>query len=227
MTNTVYEKSFYAEMKTYVATGGAGENLGDEERLGHETLQLACASDNQLVLFGKLVHSKNSDDILERLVVLKGLLDFTGGVVMLLADDGGVHHAGSGIERIDSGVDTQLGDGTGKHGGGVQMRESSGGGGIGKIIGGDVNGLDGCNGSLLGGGNTLLHRSHIGSERGLVTDSGRDTTEKGGHLGTGLGEAENVVDKQKHILALLITEVLGHGETGQSDLGQTRRNILF
>merc|ERR1719188_2851292 len=41
--------------------------------------------------------------------------------------------------------------------------------------------------------------------------------EQGGYFGTGLGEAENVVDKQEHILAFDVTEVLGDGQTGEGD----------
>jgi F0F1-type ATP synthase beta subunit len=33
---------------------------------------------------------------------------------------------------------------------------------------------------------------------------------KGRHLGTGLGETENVVNEEQHILTLLVTEVLGN-----------------
>merc|ERR550534_3132989 len=48
---------------------------------------------------------------------------------------------------------------------------------------------------------------------------GRDTAEKGRHLGTGLGKSENVVDKEQHILAFDVTEVLGDGQTGKGDTG--------
>ena len=64
-----------------------------------------------------------------------------------------------------------------------------------------------------------VHATHVRGKRGLVTDGRGDTTEKGRHLRTGLGETENVVDEEKHILALLVTEVLGNGKTGQGDTG--------
>ena len=99
------------------------------------------------------------------------------------------------------------------------MRESGGWGRIGQIVSRDVDGLDGGNGTLLGGGDTLLHLTHIGGQSWLVTDSGWNTTQKGRYLGTGLGEAENVVNEEQHILTLLITEVLGDGQTSQGDTG--------
>jgi hypothetical protein len=158
---------------------------------------------------------------------------------VLLTDDTGVEHTRLGIQRIDSGVDTQLGDTTGQDSGGVQMGEGGGGSRISQIISGDVDSLDRGNGTLLGGGNTLLHTTHVDGEGGLVTDGRGNTTEKGRHLGTGLGETENVVNEEKHwrvelalqvqglvdslckltILTLLVTEVLGDGKTSKGDTG--------
>ena len=63
------------------------------------------------------------------------------------------------------------------------------------------------------------------TEGGLVTDSRRDTTEKSGHFGTCLSEAENVVDEEQHVLALCIQRVRqgeregeGQGERGSSKI---------
>lgn len=64
----------------------AGEDLRDLERLRHETLDLTRALDSELVLFRQLVHTQDSNDILERLVVLENLLNSGGDIVVLLAD---------------------------------------------------------------------------------------------------------------------------------------------
>jgi len=40
----------------------------------------------QLVLFRQLIHSKNGNDILERLVVLEDLLHGGGNVIVFLSD---------------------------------------------------------------------------------------------------------------------------------------------
>jgi peptide chain release factor 1 len=106
------------------------------------------------------------------------------------------------------------------------MGEGGGWGRIGQIVSWHVNGLDGGNGSLGGGGNTLLHETHVDGEGWLVTDGRWDTAKKSGHLGTGLGETENVVNEEEHILALLITEILGNGETGKSDTGTGSRWLV-
>ena len=88
------------------------EDLSDSEGLGQETLDLTSALDGQLVFFGQFVHTKNGNDILERLVVLEDLLDTSGDFVVLLTDDTGVKDTRLGVKRVDSGVDTQLGDTT-------------------------------------------------------------------------------------------------------------------
>ncbi len=165
------------------------------------------------------VITQNGDDVLERLVVLQDLLDATCDLVVLLADDVGVHDTGGGVEGVDGGVDPELGDGSRQHGGGVQVSEGRGGGGISQIVSGHVDGLHGGDGALLGGGDALLHATHVSGQGGLVSDGGRDTSEQGGHLGAGLCESEDVVDEEQHVLALLITEILGDGETCESDTG--------
>lgn len=71
---------------------------------------------------------------------------------MSLTDNSGVEHSGLGVKRVDGRVDTQLGDGSRQHSGGVQVREGGGGGRVSQVIGRDVDGLYGGNGTLLGGG---------------------------------------------------------------------------
>jgi hypothetical protein len=92
------------------------------------------------------------------------------------------------------------------------MSESGSRSRIRQVIGWDIHGLDRGNRTLLGRGDTLLprsevreihghindvdsHATHVCRERRLVTDGRGNTTEKSGHLGAGLGEAENVVDE--------------------------------
>ena len=41
-----------------------------------------------------------------------------------------------------------------------------------------------------------------------------------------LGEAENVVDEEEHVLSLVVTEVLGDGEAGKGDTGTRTRGLV-
>ena len=119
---------------------------------------------------------------------LEDFLDSSSDGVMLISDDVSVHNTRGRIEGIHGGVDSQLSNTTRQDGGGVKMRESGGRGRISQIVSGHVDGLDGGDGSLLGGGNSLLHATHVGGESWLVTHSGGDTSQKGRHFGTGLKE---------------------------------------
>lgn len=209
-----------------VVTLHTGEDLSNLEGLGEELGDLAGTVDDKLILLAELINTEDSNNILELLVLGEHLDDILSDVVVIDGDDIGVHDTGGALQGVDGGVDTGLGDGTIEDGGGIEMGEGGGGGGIGDIIGRDVDGLDGGNGTLGGGGNTLLEHTKILSEGGLVTDGGGNTAEEGRHLRVGLGEAENVVNEEKHILALDITEVLGHGESGLGNTGTGTRGLV-
>merc|ERR1719242_2848502 len=103
-----------------------GEHLSDLERLGEESLNLSGSGDLELVLLGQLVHTQDSDDVLERLVVLEQLLDTSSNLVVLTTDDVRVHDTAGGVERIHSRVDTSLSNRSGQHSGGVQVSEGGG-----------------------------------------------------------------------------------------------------
>jgi peptide chain release factor 1 len=60
----------------------------------------------------------------------------------------------------------------------------------------------------------------------LVTDGGGNTTQQSRHFGTGLGESENVVNEEQHILTFFVTEVFGNGETSQSNTGTGSRGFV-
>jgi len=196
------------------------------ERLGQEALDAAGAADGEFILVGELVHTQNRDDVLQFLVLLKDLLHLAGHGVVLHAQDQGVQNARSGVQRVHSGVDAQLGDLTGKHQGAVQVRERRGRGGVGQVVGGHVNGLHGSDRTLVRGGDALLQFAEVGAQGGLVTNRGRHTAEQSGHFRTRLGEAEDVVNEQQHVLAVGIAEVLGDGQTGEGHAGTGSRRLV-
>merc|ERR1719449_410474 len=153
------------------------------------------------------------------LVILEKLLYTSGDVVVLITDDVGVHDTAGRVKRVDSGIDSTLSHGPGQHSGGVQVSEGGGGGGVSQVVSGHVDSLHGGDGSLLGGGDSLLHATHVSGQGGLVTHSGGDTTQQGRHLGTSLCESEDVVNEEQHILSLLVTEVLGDSQSSQGNTG--------
>src|SRR3954462_14446294 len=106
-------------LELHVLALDAGERLGDAEGLRQESLDLAGASDRELVLVGQLVHSENGDDVLQLLVALQDRLHAPGHLVVLLADDAGIEDAAGRVERIHRRVDADLGEAAGEHRGRV------------------------------------------------------------------------------------------------------------
>src|SRR3954449_10143609 len=194
----------------------AGERLGDVERLRQEALDLARALHGHLVLVGELVDPEDRDDVLELLVALEDLLDARRDLVVLLADDVRLEDRRGRVERVDRGVDALLRDAAREHRRRVQVREHRRGRRVGEVVGGHVDRLHGGDRALAGRRDPLLQLAHLGLERRLVAHLRRHAAEQRGDLGAGLHEAEDVVDEQQHVLALLAV-VLRHRQAGQRD----------
>ncbi len=75
------------------------------------------------------------------------------------------------------------------------------------------------------GGDALLQRAHVGGKRRLIAHGRGNTAEQRRHFGTCLRETEDVVDEEQHVLAL-IAEMLGDGETGETDAGACARRLI-
>ena len=149
------------------------------ERLRQEALDLSGARHDQFVLFRQLVHAENGNDVLQRLVGLQDALRLAGHIVVLLADDARVERARRGVERVNRRVDAQLGDLARQHGGRVQVGEGRGGRRVGQVVGRHVDRLDRGDRALVGRGDALLQRAHVGGERRLIAHRGRDAAQQG------------------------------------------------
>ena len=77
----------------------------------------------------------------------------------------------------------------------------------------------------MGGGDAFLQRAHVGGERRLIAHGGRNTAEQRRHFGAGLREAEDVVDEEQHVLAL-VAEMLGDRQAGKADAGAGARRFV-
>ena len=198
----------------------------DEERLGKEVTDTSCTVDGELVLFGELIHTKDGDDILKILVSLEDGLDLSCDFVVFLTDDIRIKEVGRGGKRIDGRIETQGCDGTIQDGLCIEMGEGGCRSRIGQIVGRDIDSLDGGDGPVLGGSDTFLELTHFGSQGWLITDGGRHTSQKGGDFTSGLGETIDVVDEEKDVLMLDITEVFGHGQSGKTDSHTDARRLV-
>ena len=62
-------------------------------------------------------------------------------------------------------------------------------------------------------------------KRRLIAHGRRNTAEQRRHFGARLGEAEDVVDEEQHVLAL-VAEMLGDREAGEADAGAGARRLV-
>src|SRR6478609_9016869 len=206
--------------------GDVGEHLGDVERLAEEALDLARPADGQLIFFAELVHAENGDDVLQALVALQSLLNGAGGLVMLLADDRRGEHAAGRIEGVDRRIDAEFGDRAAERRRRVEVGERGGRRRVGQVVGRYVDRLDRGDRALVGRGDPLLKRAHVGGERRLITDRRGDAAEQRRHFRARLGEAEDVVDEEQNVLAFDVAEIFGLGEARQSDAGARARRLV-
>ena len=199
-----------------VLAGRAGELLGDEVRLREEALDLAGPLDDELVLVGELVHPEDRDDVLEVAVPLEHLLDARRRLVVLVRDDPRLERAGERVERVDRRVDPLLHDRPRQHRRGVEVGERVRRRRVGEVVGRHVDRLHRRDRAGARRGDALLELAHLGRQRRLVADGARHAAEQRGDLGARLDEAEDVVDEEQRVLAL-VAEVLGHRQPGEAD----------
>lgn len=55
----------------------------------------------------------------------------------------------------------------------------------------------------------------------MITHSGGNSSQQGRHFGTGLGESEDIVNKQQHILTFFVSEIFSNSKSSKSDSGSS------
>src|SRR5579863_3218189 len=101
---------------------------------------------------------------------------------MLLADDAWLEHAAGRIERVDRGINAELGDRATEHGGGVEVSEAGRWRRVGEVVGWHVDRLYRGDRTLVGRGDPLLQRAHVGGERRLIADRRGNAAEQRRHF---------------------------------------------
>ena len=136
---------------------------------------------------------------------------------MFLAYHVGIQDTGSRFKRIHGRIYAQFSNLSAENGGRVQMAERRGRSRVSEVISRNIYSLDRCYGSVLCGGDTLLHLTHFGCQRRLISHGRRHAAQKGRHLGARLGETEDVVYEEQDILRvvriLAVSERLRQGQT--------------
>src|SRR5260221_12138214 len=204
----------------------AGELLGDEHRMRQEPLDPPGALHRDPVLLGQLVDAEDRDDVLQFLVPLQDPLHLARDVVVLLPDVRNAQDPRGRVERVHGGEDPLLGDLAGEHRGGGPVREHPLWRRVRAVVGGHVDRLHRGDRVASGRGDPLLQLAHLVGQRRLVAHRGRHPAQQRGYLRARLGEPEDVVDEQQHVLALDVAEVLGHRERGQADPQPGARRLV-
>ena len=75
-------------------------------------------------------------------------------------------------------------------------------------------------------GDALLQRAHVGGQRRLIAHRRGDAAQQRRHFRARLGEAEDVVDEEQHVLAFLVAEVFGERQPRQPDAGARARRLV-
>ena len=96
---------------------------------------------------------------------------------------------------------------------------------VGQVVGGHVDRLHRRDGTLGRRRDALLQLPHLGGERRLVADGARHPAEQRRDLGARLDEAEDVVDEEQHVLAL-VAEVLRHRQAREADAQARSRRLV-
>src|SRR5204863_9174465 len=104
---------FYRVGNFHVPSRATGELFRDVERLREETLDLTGARDGNLLIFTELINTENRNDVLQIFVRLECLLDHLRNIIMFLPDNARVKNARGRSEGIDSGINTDFGEGAG------------------------------------------------------------------------------------------------------------------
>ncbi len=203
----------------------ARKHLSHDERLAEEPLDPPCPRDDLLVVLAEFVDAENRDDILKVAVALENLLHASGGVVMLLPDDLRVQNSRRARQRINRRVDALFHNRAFQHNERVEVGNRRSRRRVRHVISRHVDGLDGRNRTVTGRGNPLLKRAHLRSERGLVSHGRGHAAQQRRDLAAGLGETENIVDKQQR-LGALVAEVLRNRQRRQRHAKTRPRRLV-
>ena len=129
-------------------------------------------------------------------------------------------------QRVHGRVDAERGDLARELRGGVEVGEGGGRRRVGVVVGRHVDRLHRGDRVTSRRGDPLLQGAHLVGQVGLVAHRGRHPAQQGGHLGAGLGEPEDVVDEEQHVLVLDVAEVLRHRQRRQGDPQAGARRLV-
>lgn len=152
------------------------ERLRHKKRLCQKPLYFPCSRNNQLILFGQLLYSKNGNYILQIFVVLKYFLNSCCNLVMSFSNNIWVEHFGWRLQGINRWINSLLCQTSRQNSSGVQVSKSCCRRWICEIVCRNIHSLNACDRTLLCTGYSLLKLTQFGWERWLVTHCRRNSS---------------------------------------------------
>ena len=134
---------------------------------------------------------------------------------MVLPHHRRVQQRGGRRKRINRGVKPLTCQRAAKHDHAIHVARNGGDGGIGEIIGGHIDRLNGCDRRPRDGCDTFLQPCHFGRQCRLIAHARRQAAQQAGHLCPRLHKAKDVVHQQQHVLMFCIAEIFRYGQRSQ------------
>ena len=147
-----------------------GKLLCNLEGLGQESLHLTSAVNDLFIFFRQFVHTHNGNNILQLLVSLENTLNCTSGFVMLHTNDFRIQNTRSGIQRINSRINTQRCNTTVQNSSSIQVSKGCSRSRVCQVIRRHIDCLNRCNRTVLSRGDTLLQCTHFRSQCRLIAN---------------------------------------------------------
>ena len=97
---------------------------------------------------------------------------------------------------------------------------------VGDIVGGNIDRLHRGDGAVLRRNDAFLQLAHFGAERRLVAHGRRQATQERRNFGASKHVAEDVVDKEEHVLFFMVPEIFGLGEAGERNAETRSRRLV-
>src|SRR5699024_12652159 len=101
---------FYGIINVNVFTRLTCKLLSYKERLTEEALNSSCAGYRSFIFIRQFIHPQNSNNILQVFILLQNSNNLLGRIIMILANNVRIKNSGRRIQRINGGINTNLGE---------------------------------------------------------------------------------------------------------------------
>ena len=210
-------KATYSFSNWNIRTWLTSKLFRNVEVLWQEELNTTGTSNQGLFFIRKFIHTKDSNDILQFMVTLKNTFYFSSNCIVLFSNDFRCQCTWAWSKWVNGWVNTQLYQLTFQVSCWIQVSEGCCWRWVSIVIRWHIDSLDRGYRTFFSWCDTFLQLTHFRSKCWLVTNGWWHTTQKGRYFRTSLSETEDIIDKEKHVLAFHITEVFSDCQTSKGN----------